>query len=96
MKTLWAGVAVFRLLATSAFAETRYDHNIERAAAEIVAGKIGGIRGGLSFDAKPILMTRADAVKTGSIATPDGTVAADPWHDGLAPAVERPLSRTFF
>ena len=53
MKTLWAGVAVLAALSSSAVAETRYDRNIDKAAAEIVAGKIGDIRGGFSFDARP-------------------------------------------
>jgi hypothetical protein len=96
MKTLWASVAVLAVLTSAAVAETRYDRNIEKAAAEIVAGKIGDIRGGFSFDAKPAFVVRPDAVKTGSIATPDMTVSADPWRDGLAPAVEDTASRTFF
>lgn len=31
----------------------RYDHALEKAAAEIVARKIGDIRGGFAFDQKP-------------------------------------------
>jgi hypothetical protein len=96
MKTLWAGVAVLAALTGSAVAETRYDRNIDKAAAEIVAGKIGDIRGGFSFDAKPAFVVRADVVKTGSITAPDVTVSADPWHDGLAPAVEDKAFRSLY
>jgi hypothetical protein len=96
MKTLWAGVALLAALSGSAVAETRYDRNIDKAAAEIVAGKIGDIRGGFSFDAKPVFVVRPDAFKTGSIEMPYVTVSADPWRDGLAPAVEGRTFRNLF
>jgi hypothetical protein len=89
MRSLWASMAVIGLMAGTAAAETRYDRNIEQAAIEIVAGKIGDIRGGFSFDARPALVTGKDAIRTGSIPTPSVTVVADPWQDGLAPAVDR-------
>jgi hypothetical protein len=96
MKTLWAGVAVIGLLTLPASAGTRYDRNIDRAAAAIVAQKIGEIRGGFSFDAKLRLVTNHDDVKTGSIARPAATISGDPWRDGLAPAVEGKVSRRIF
>ena len=94
MRTLWAGAAVFGLAASSAVAETRYDHRIEQAAIEIVAGKIGDIRGGYAFNVKPVFVTSQDAVRTGSVSSldaEDGTSSA-----GLVPAVEGKALRTLF
>jgi hypothetical protein len=96
MRSLWAGMAVIGLLAGTASAETRYDRNIEQAAVEIVAGKIGDIRGGFSFDAKPAFVSGKDPIRTGSIPTPSVTVVADPWQDGLAPAIDSEVSPTLF
>jgi hypothetical protein len=96
VRSLWAGMAVIGLLAATASAETRYDRNIEQAATEIVAAKIGDIRGGFSFDARPAFVSGKDAIRTGSIPTPGVTVVADPWQDGLAPAVDRKVSPTLF
>ena len=94
MRALWVGAAIFGLAASSAVAETRYDHRIEQAAIEIVAGKIGDIRGGFAFNAKPVFVAGQDALTTGSVSVPtaeDGT-----WPDGLAPAIEGRASRTLF
>jgi hypothetical protein len=96
MKALWAGVALSGLLATSAIAETRYDRRIEQAAMDIVAAKIGDIRGGFSFDAKPAFVTAKAAVKIDPISTRSISASADPWKDGLAPAVERKVSQIVF
>jgi hypothetical protein len=94
MRTLWAGAAVLGLATSSAVAETRYDHRIEQAAIEIVAGKIGDIRGGLAFDVKPVAVTGPEALTTGSVPSP--TAEEGTWRDGLAPAVEGAGSRTLF
>jgi hypothetical protein len=88
MRSLWAGMAAIGLLIGPASAETRYDRNIEQAAIDIVAQKIGDIRGGFSFDAKPAFVTGNDAISTGSVPTPRVQIEADPWRDGLAPAVD--------
>jgi hypothetical protein len=95
MRTLWAGAAVFGLAASSAVAETRYDHCIEQAAIVIVAGKIGDIRGGFAFDAKPVFVTAQDPLKTGSV-PPAASANGTPSDDGLAPAVEGKALRTLF
>ena len=94
MRTLWAGAAVFGLAASSAVAETRYDHRIEQAAIEIVAGKIGDIRGGFAFNARPVFVTGQDALKTGSV--PSSNAANGASNDGLVPAVEGKALRTSF
>ena len=94
MRTLWAGAAVFGLAASSAVAETRYDHRIEQAAIDIVAGKIGDIRGGFAFDVKPVFVTTPDAIKTGSVSSPNAANGTP--SDGLAPAVEGKTLRALF
>jgi hypothetical protein len=97
MKVLWAGAFAAAILTGGASAETRYDRSIEHAAKTIVAQKIGDIRGGFSFDAKPMFVAeRLDMIKTGSIAAPSPTTSSGPWRDGLAPAIDRKLSRKFF
>jgi hypothetical protein len=96
MKTLWAGVAVVGLLMAPAFAETRYDRKLEQAAIDIVVGKIGDIRGGFTFDARPVFVIKQDAMPTGSIAARNVAVHVDPWRNGLAPAVERRISHITF
>ncbi|WP_246689227.1 hypothetical protein [Mesorhizobium sp. M8A.F.Ca.ET.207.01.1.1] len=46
MKTLLCGTALLAVIVVPAAAETPYDRNLEKAATGIVAGKMGGIRGG--------------------------------------------------
>jgi len=97
MKTLWAGAALFGVLASSAAAETQYDRKLEQAAMNIVAGKIGDIRGGFSFDVPPVSVIAQDAISTGSVAIRDTRLSqSDVWQDGLAPAVERKGTRLVF
>ena len=54
MKTLLMGAALMGLLTVPARADMQYDRKLEQAAIEIVAGKIGDIRGGFAFDVQPI------------------------------------------
>jgi hypothetical protein len=97
MKTLWAGAALFGLLASSAAAETQYDRKLEQAAMNIVAGKMGDIRGGFSFDVKPLSVIIQDAMATGSVGIRKANLSAgDAWQDGLAPAIERKASHIVF
>ncbi|HHZ11005.1 MAG TPA: hypothetical protein GX405_19735 [Rhizobiales bacterium] len=85
-------------LAMPAFAGTRYDRKLEQAAIEIVAGKMGALRGGFSFDARPAYVTarpaeQRDRTVTGSIA-PTAVAEGDRERESdLAPAVERRISR---
>ncbi|WP_224545882.1 hypothetical protein [Mesorhizobium sp. CA16] len=95
MKTLLCGVALLAAVTAPATAETRYDRNLEKAVLDIVAGKMGNIRGGFSYKQVPQLVVLPDA----------GLVAPTPvepprkqasGNDGLMPAVERQISRTIF
>ncbi len=49
MRTLLYGMALSAVIAAPAMAETRYDRNLEKAVLDIVAGKMGDIRGGFSY-----------------------------------------------
>jgi hypothetical protein len=97
MKTLLAGAVLFGVLAGPASAESRYDRKLEQAAIDIAVGKIGGIRGGFSFDVRPVAVIAQDATSTGAVITRSFSVSqGDAWQDGLAPAVERKGSRIVF
>ncbi len=90
MKSLLAG-CVLALAATAASAESRHDLKLEQAVMDIVAGKIGDIRGGLTFNADGIWSS--DHITTASIGLRFGDVSVhSPWQDGLAPARERRFS----
>jgi hypothetical protein len=87
MKKLLAGMAIVGFAASSAVAETRYDHKIEQAAVTIAAGKMGKLRGGFSFNARLVYVTPS-ALNTGSVADRDRAHTVGTWRHGLAPAVE--------
>ncbi|PBC11667.1 hypothetical protein [Mesorhizobium sp. WSM3859] len=95
MKSFLCGVALLAALAAPVAAETRYDRNIEKAAMDIVAGKMGNIRGGFSYKQRPQFVVLPDA-------PPPAPVPAEPPHkeasgnDGPKPAVVRRVSRTVF
>ena len=90
MKKLLAGSAL-ALIATAASAESRYDRKLEQAVMDIVAGKIGDIRGGLAFNADGIWSN--DEMTTASVGLRFGdVVVSNGWKDGLAPAQERRFS----
>ena len=61
MRTLLCGVALLAVIAAPAVAETRYDRKLEQAVVEIVAGKMGDIRGGFSYKQVPQLVVVPDA-----------------------------------
>ena len=65
MKALVCAVSVFALAGPSA-AQSRYDRKLEEAVMAIVAAKIGDIRGGFAFDAKPVMVVVQDDVVMGT------------------------------
>ena len=92
MRILLCGVAFLATIAAPAVAETRYDRKLEQAVAEIVAGKMGNIRGGFSYkQVLPQLVVVPDAPVV-SVEPPRKQASGD----GLMPAVERQVSRTIF
>jgi len=90
MTKLLAGCAL-ALLATAASAESRYDQKLEQAVMDIVAGKIGDLRGGFAFNALRIWSSDQEAPTSTGLHFGDVTVSGS-WKDGLAPARERRFS----
>jgi hypothetical protein len=74
-------------LAGQAISEPRYDRRIEEAAMAIVATKMGDIRGGFDFDARPMMVVVRDEVVMGTIDIDAARPPAPP--EGMARAVER-------
>lgn len=97
MRTLLCGVALLAVMATPAVAETPYDRNLEKAAVGIVASRIGDIRGGFSYKQVQQLVVVPEAASPPPVPTerPRRQASGDE-GDGLAPAVERQVSRTIF
>jgi hypothetical protein len=97
MKTLVMGAAFLGLLTAPARADMQYDRKLEQAAIDIVAGKIGDIRGGFSFDVQPVSMLTQDQMSTGSIPQRNaGLLPSEAWRDGPASATEHKVSRIVF
>ena len=94
MRMLLCGVAFLAVIAAPAVAETRYDRKLEQAVVEIVAGKMGNIRGGFSYKQVPQLVVVPDAPVV-PVEPPRKQASGDA-GDGLMPAVERQVSRTIF
>ncbi|CAG0962786.1 MAG: hypothetical protein F9K19_09960 [Rhizobiaceae bacterium] len=90
--------ALSAAVAMPAFAGAQYDRKLEQAAIEIVAAKMGALRGGFSFDARLAFVTadpehQRDQTVTGSIGPTAVAVGDKEWERDLAPAVERRISR---
>ncbi len=63
-KVTAASLAMVLMTGTSALAQTvKYDENIAKAAAEKAAEKIGDIRGFISYDQVPNLVTKEDMIE---------------------------------
>lgn len=97
MKTLLCGAALLASLAAPAAAEMRYDRNLEKAVMNIVARKIGGLRGGFTYKQAPQFVVVQDRMSTGSLPTevPRDQAAGKNDH-GLKPGLEQQASRVVF
>jgi hypothetical protein len=62
MIRLLSGAALLAVMAASAAAEPRHDVRLEQAAMQIVAQKVGDIRGGFSHEEKPVFIRTASAL----------------------------------
>ncbi|TIM62238.1 MAG: hypothetical protein E5Y52_24855 [Mesorhizobium sp.] len=91
MKSFLCGMALLSAMAAPVAAETRYDRNLEKAVMDIVAGKMGNIRGGFSYKQAPQLVVPQEAAPA-----PAEPREQASHNDGLMPAVERRVSRTIF
>lgn len=98
MKMPMICIAMLAALGMPATADTQYDRKLEKAVMGIIAGKMGGLRGGFAYDVKPAFVmvpepVAPDPVVTGSIVMHNPTTVGRGWQDGLALAVERKVSR---
>jgi len=76
MSRIILAAAMLAAAASGAAAEARYDRSIDRAAAAIVAGKIGDIRGGFEFDQMPEFVRPVDWHRSAWIAIDPQPVAS--------------------
>lgn len=88
-------VLMAALIAASALPamSDQHDSRIDEAAARIVAGKIGGLRGGFGPGVEPVFVESGSEPPTGAIrraSSVDRGVRSDPggWNRGLARAHE--------
>ena len=88
MKALGCALAAI-VLAGQATAQPRYDRKLEEAVMAIVAAKIGDIRGGFAFGAKPVMVVVQNDVVMG---TTDMNSAADRLPEGMARATDRRIA----
>ena len=88
MKALGCALAAI-VLAGQATAQPRYDRKLEEAVMAIVAAKIGDIRGGFVFGAKPVMVVVQNDVVMG---TTDINSAADRLPEGMARATDRRIA----
>ena len=88
MRALGCALAAI-VLAGQATAQPRYDRKLEEAVMAIVAAKIGDIRGGFAFGAKPVMVVVQNDVVMG---TTDMNSAADRLPEGMARATDRKIA----
>ena len=70
----------------SATAQDRYDRKLEEAVIAIVAARIGELRGGFAFDAKPVMVVVQDNAVMG---TTDMNAARLVPPEGMSRATDR-------
>ena len=88
MRALGCALAAI-VLAGQATAQPRYDRKLEEAVMAIVAAKIGDIRGGFAFGAKPVMVVVQNDVVMG---TTDMNSATDRLPEGMARATDRTIA----
>lgn len=84
------------LLPTMAYAnsDARHDRRLEQAAAEIVASRIGDIRGGFLHDEQPVRIGNDRRTKRSLTRIERRKRTSGPiWQNGLAPARAIPAGR---
>ena len=91
MKALVCAVVVVALVGPSA-AQSRYDRKLEEAAMAIVAAKVGDIRGGFAFDARPMMVVVQDDIVMGTTDMSAAQAAPDKPPEGMARAIDRKMA----
>ena len=94
MKALIGCAVLLAVLATPAMAGSRYDRKLEEAVLGIVAAKMGDLRAGFAYDAKPQIIAGEDSMFTGSIGIETARQATPaPEPERITKADERKVSR---
>ncbi len=89
-------IAAALMLPSVAYANsgTRHDQRLEQAAADIVASKMGEIRGGFRHDEQPVFVVGAEHSNSEALSYGrDPEMTGSIWKDGLAPARGIPAYR---
>jgi hypothetical protein len=91
MKTIIFSVCALAAAVEPALADSAYDHNLEKAAAEIVAGKMGDLRGGFAYkDKLRLVRSQSASAEPAASAAPHSSTQTDASDNALVPAVEEP------
>ena len=94
MKMLLGSAACLAVLIAPANAQMRYDVKLEQAVMEIVASKIGDIRGGFSYERKPeFLVLNESYSKSPAFLESARAELIRRFDEGLLPLTERTVSR---
>jgi len=89
MKALGCALAMI-VLAGQATAQSRYDRKLEEAVMAIVAARIGDLRGGFAFDARPVMVVVRDGAVIGTTDTSgERRALLDRPPEGMARAMDR-------
>ena len=89
MKALGCALAVI-VLAGQATAQSRYDRKLEEGVMAIVASRIGDLRGGFAFDARPVMVVVRDGAVMGTTDTSvERRAPLDRPPEGMARAMDR-------
>ena len=89
MKALGCALAAI-VLAGQATAQPRYDRKLEEAVMAIVAARIGDIRGGFAFDARPVMVVvQGDPVLGTTDMSAGRRMQPDRPPEGMARAMDR-------
>lgn len=87
MKAIIIALTLLLPATVQANSTTRYDRSLEQAAADIIAEKIGEIRGGFRHNEKPEFVAGSRQNSTERLfKTPNWATHDNVWQDGLAPA----------
>ncbi|MGE0501576.1 MAG: hypothetical protein AB7I79_07890 [Rhizobiaceae bacterium] len=95
MRTLLVGALLAAGIANAA-AEQRYDRTLERAVANIVAAKLGDLRGGLIGSKASLASGSRDGLKPATAGLGFKPLDVGGWKNGIAPAMERRIAEEVY
>ncbi len=94
MKMLLGSAACLAVLSAPATAQMRYDMKLEQAVMEIVASKMGDIRGGFSYERKPEFVVLNESYSRAPTFLESARAELiRRFDEGLLPVTERTVSR---